>query len=108
MPSQSIGLTPKSTKNRAENSSFWYAIKLLTFSLQLNLFYNDTYSKKISITLTTGFVSFCLYIVSKGLEEIKISSGPRLCLKVSLSLLKKIKSSTCRFANLAIDYEIAV
>ena len=48
-----------------------------------------SYSKKISITKTTELVSFCLYIVSKDFEESKISVGPRLCLKVSLSLRKK-------------------
>ena len=69
MPSQSIGLTPKSTKNRAENARFWYAIKVLTFFKPIKTFYNDTYSKTISITKTTGLVSFCLYRVFKGLED---------------------------------------
>ena len=38
MPSQSIGLTIKSTKNRAENARFWYAIKLFTFLITIKIF----------------------------------------------------------------------
>ena len=64
MPSQSIGLTIKKYESRAENARFWHAIKLFTFFKTINFFYSDTYSKKISITKTTGLVSFCLYIVS--------------------------------------------
>ena len=64
MPPQSTGLTPKK-KTRA----FGMPLSCLHFSWQLNFFYYDTYSKKISITKTAGLVSFCLYIVSKGFEE---------------------------------------
>ena len=38
MPSQITGLTPKSTKNRAENARFWYAVKLFTFFITIKTF----------------------------------------------------------------------
>ena len=69
MPSQSIGLTPKSLKNRAENARFVMSLSCFHYLRQLKLFYYDTYIKKISFTKTAGLVSFCLYIVSKGFEE---------------------------------------
>ena len=51
MPSQSIGLTPKSTKNRAENARFGMSLSCLHFLRQLKLFYYDTYSKKKIVSL---------------------------------------------------------
>ena len=70
MPSQSIGLTIKKYESRTENARFWHAIKLFTFFKTIKFFFIPILTvKKISITKTTGLVSFCLYIVSKCFEE---------------------------------------